>query len=92
MEAYGFESRTEYTFGGVVYNQPMTARKDEQIAFVAQLVVQLICNQQVVGSSPIESSIHTCGAWWLGENPLMHRKVGLLRQTTVRINCLYCVY
>ena len=26
------------------------------IAFVAQLVVQLICNQQVVGSSPIESS------------------------------------
>jgi|LakMenE01Jun11ns_1017448.scaffolds.fasta_scaffold9866416_1 hypothetical protein len=57
--SHGFDSRWEYTFGGVVYNQPMTARKDEQIAFVAQLVVQLICNQQVVGSSPIKSSKQT---------------------------------
>ncbi len=28
-------------------------------AAVAQLAEQLICNQQVVGSSPISSSIHT---------------------------------
>ena len=62
------------------------------IASLAQLVEHFTCNEDVIGSNPIGSSIHTCGAWWLGENPIMHRKVGLLRQTTVRINCLYCVY
>ena len=36
-------------------------------AAVAQLVEQLICNQQVVGSSPISSSTYT-KAW--GEVPL----------------------
>ena len=56
MEAYGFESRTEYTFGGVVYNQPMTARKDEQFASLAQLVEHFTCNEDVIGSNPIGSS------------------------------------
>ena len=54
--SHGFDSRWGYTFGGVVYNQPMTARKEEQFASVAHLVEQLTCNQQVVGSSPTGSS------------------------------------
>ena len=49
----------DHTFGGVVYNQPMTARKDEQIASIAQLVEPSICNREVVGSIPTGSSKQT---------------------------------
>ena len=42
------------------------AEKRAQSAGVAQLVEQLICNQQVVGSNPIASSdpANVCGVWF----------------------------
>ena len=46
------------------------------IAAVAQLVEQLICNQPVVGSSPISGSVYSPVAQLVEQVAVNHRVVG----------------